>query len=63
MVTVYMSMATKSSDQDDQKTGVNNQTEGHTLTPPSSKNGPEEIEAFGSTLPFTIQVSSEETNT
>ena len=50
MVTVSMSMATKSSNLDDQKTGVDIQTEGHTLTPPSSLNGPEEIEAFGSTL-------------
>ena len=42
-------MAAKSSDLDNQKTGVNIQTEGHTLTPPSSCNGPEETEAFGST--------------
>ena len=41
MATVSVSMATKSSDLDDQKTGVNIQTEGHTLTLPSSQNGPE----------------------
>ena len=44
-----MSMAARSSDLDDQKSGVNIQTEGHTLAPSSSQNGPEEIEAFGST--------------
>ena len=42
-------MATSSSDLDDQKPGVNIQTEGHTLTPPSGWNGPEDPEAFGST--------------
>ena len=42
-------MATKSSDLDDQKTGVNIQTKGHTLTLPSSWNGPEDTEAFDST--------------
>ena len=47
-----MSMATKSSDLDDQKTGVNIQTEGHTLTPPSGQNGHEDTEAFGSTPPI-----------
>ena len=41
-------MATRSSDLDDQKSTVNIQTEGHTLTPPRSWNGPEEMEAFGS---------------
>ena len=41
-----MSMAAKSSDLDDQKTGVNIQTEGHTLTPPSSQHGPEETETL-----------------
>ena len=45
-----MSVATKSSDIDDQKPGVNIQTKGQTLTPTSSLNGPEETEAFGSTL-------------
>ena len=48
MATVSLSMATKSSDLDDQKTGASIQTEGHTLTPPSSWHGPEETEAFGS---------------
>ena len=47
--TVPTSMATNSSDLDDQKTRVNIQTEGHTLTPPSSQHGPGETEAFGST--------------
>ena len=41
-------MATRSSDLDDQKPGINIQTEGHTLTPPSSCNGPKDPEAFGS---------------
>ena len=49
MATVFVSMATRLSDLDDQKPGVNIQTEGHTLTPPSSQNGPEDQEAFGST--------------
>ena len=35
--------------QDDQMTGINIQTEGHTLTPPRGQNGPEDPEAFGST--------------
>ena len=48
MATVFMSMATRSSDLDDQKSGLNIQTEGHTLTPPSSQNGPQDPEAFGS---------------
>ena len=47
MATVSMSMATQLSDLDDEKTGVNIQTEGHTLTLPSSQNGPEDTEAFG----------------
>ena len=42
-------MATKSSDLEDQKSGVNIKTVGHTLTPPGGQNGPEETEAFGST--------------
>ena len=37
-----MLMATKSSNLDDPKSGVIIQTEGHTLTPPSGWNGPEE---------------------
>ena len=36
MATVFMSMATRLSDLDDQKPGINIQTEGHTLTLPSS---------------------------
>ena len=47
--TVSESMATKLSDLDDQKIRVNLQTEGHTLTPPTSWNGFEDPEAFGST--------------
>ena len=49
MATVFMSMATRSSDIDDQKPRINIQTEGHTLTPPSGWNSPEDPEAFGST--------------
>ena len=48
MATVFVSMTTRSSDLDDQKPRVNIQTEGHTLTPPSSQNDPEDQEAFGS---------------
>ena len=49
MATILMSMATRLSDLDDQKPGVNIQTtEGHTLTPPSGQNGSENQEAFGS---------------
>ena len=45
-----MSMATRLSDLDDQKPPRDNiQTEGHTLTPLSIWNGPEDPEAFGST--------------
>ena len=36
MATVSISLATRSSDLVDQKSGINIQTEGHTLTPPSS---------------------------
>ena len=42
-------MATRLSDLDEQKPGTNIQKEGHTLTPPSSQNGPEDPEVFGST--------------
>ena len=49
MASVFMSMATRSSDLDCQKPVVNIQTEGHTLTAPSGQNGPEDQEAFGST--------------
>ena len=47
--TVFMSVTTRSSDLDNQKPGINIQTEGHTLTPLSGWNGPEDQEAFGST--------------
>ena len=50
MATVFVSMAMRLSDLDDQKSGINIQTEGHTLTPPSGWNCPEDQEAFGSTL-------------
>ena len=49
MATVYVSMATKSSDLGDQRTGASIQTGGHTLTPLSGQHGPEETEAFGGT--------------
>ena len=49
MATVFVSMATRSSNLDDQMSGVNIQTEGHTLTPPSGWTGLEDQEAFGST--------------
>ena len=39
MATVSVSMATRSSDLDDQKSGVHIQTKGHTLTPPSQVAG------------------------
>ena len=48
MDTVFVSMATRSSDLDDQKPEIKNQIEGHNLTPPSGHNGPEDPEAFGS---------------
>ena len=41
MATVSDSMATRSSDLDDQKSGLNIQTEGHSLTPPTDWNGPQ----------------------
>ena len=46
---VFVSVATRLSDLDEQKPGTNIQKEGHTHTPPSSWNGPEDTEAFGST--------------
>ena len=49
MATVFMSMATRLSDLDDQKPEIKIQTEGHTLAPPSDQNDPEDLEAFGST--------------
>ena len=47
-----MSMAAKSSDLDDLKSGVTIQMEGYTLTPPSGWNGPEETVASDSTPPI-----------
>ena len=48
MATVFMSMATRLSDLDDQKSGVNLQTEGHTFTQQSGQNSPDDPEVFGS---------------
>ena len=45
-LTSFCVMATRSSDLDNQKPGVDIQTEGHTLTPPSGQNGSEDPEAF-----------------
>ena len=51
MANISMSMAAKSSDLGDTKPRVIIQMEGHTLTSPSSQNGPEETEVSGS-APF-----------
>ena len=48
MTTVFMSMATRTSDLDELNLEVKIQTEGHTLTPTSGQNGPEDPDAFGS---------------
>ena len=48
MATVFASMASRLSDIDDQKPGINIQADSHTLAPPSSQNGPEDPGAFGS---------------
>ena len=48
MATVFMSMATRLNDLDNQKLGINIQTEHHTHTPPSGWNGPEDPEVFRS---------------
>ena len=48
MATVFVSMAARLSDPDDQKSGVTLQTKGHTFTSPSSQNGPSDPKAFGS---------------
>ena len=48
MTTTVMSMATNSSDLDNQISEANLQTEGHTLTPPSSQKNLEETGALGS---------------
>ena len=50
MANISMLMDARSSDLDDQKSGVVTQVEGTALTPPSGWNGLEETEAFGSTL-------------
>ena len=49
MATVFVSMATRLIDLDQQKPGTNVQKEGHTLTPQSGQNGPGDPKAFGST--------------
>ena len=49
MITVFVSMATRSSNLDDLKPEIKIQTEGHTLTPMSGQNGLKDPEAFGST--------------
>ena len=48
MATTVASMATKSSNLDDQTSGANLQTEGHTLIPSRGHNDPEEVGAMGS---------------
>ena len=48
MVDISESMATQSNDQDDQKTRVTIQMEGHTLTPMNDQNAPKEMEASSS---------------
>ena len=45
MVDISVSMATQSSDLDDQKSGATAQMEDQTLTPTSGQNSPEEMEA------------------
>ena len=49
MATVFVSMVAKLSNIDDQKSGVNLQTEDQTITPPSGQIGPEDPEVFGRT--------------
>ena len=48
MATTVMSMATKSSNLDDQTSGANLQTEGHTPIPARGQKDPEETGALGS---------------
>ena len=48
MATTVMSMATKSSDLEDQTSGANFQTKGHTPIPSRGKKDPEEMGALGS---------------
>ena len=47
--TVFVSMATRLSNLDEQKPGTSIQKEVHTLTTPCGWNGPEDPEVFGST--------------
>ena len=61
MTTTVMSMATKSSNLDNWKSGANLQIEGHGLTSPSDQKGLEETGASGTALPFSIWVSREVT--
>ena len=49
MANISVSMATQLSNQDDLKSGAIIQKEGHTLIPPNGHNGPNEMEAVGST--------------
>ena len=49
MAIVFVSMATRMSDLDEQKPGTNVKKEGHTLMPLSGQNSPEDPEVFGST--------------
>ena len=51
MTTVFVSMATRSSDLDDLKPEIKIQAEGHTLTSTSGQSGLDDPEAFGSTPP------------
>ena len=46
--TVFVSMATRSSDGEDFKPETKIWTEGHTLTPTGGQNGQEDADAFGS---------------
>ena len=48
MTTVFMSMATSSTDRDDFESETKIQTEGYTLTPTGSQNGPEDPDTFRS---------------
>ena len=55
-----MSMATKSSDLEDQTSGANLQTEGHTPMPLRGQKEPEEMGALGSAPPTHHLVYSQE---
>ena len=55
--TVFVSMATRSSDLDDFEPEIKIQTEGHTLTLTDSQNGQENPEAFGSAPPCSPSLS------